>query len=141
MSNVLFVGLKLTTTSREKLLGIFNLEGLTPKADHVTLEFSPREGSEILSWAKSHEGEVHEIKALTWGSDINESGTIEAVGVELSDGVPCKNEHPHITIGLDGTRKPVESNFIERWDSLENLTSEVPVVLEGEVHIWKKEGK
>lgn len=131
-NKVLYIGLQLTEESREELLSHFELdESKKIFADHVTLEFAPREDSEVLKWASEHEGEEETILVTKHGTMITMSDKVTAVGVEIT--APCKNAQPHITVYTEGGMRPKDSNRISDW-----VPYKEPFTLVGKVKLYKK---
>lgn len=129
---VLYCGIKLDEKSRN-ILAEMNPEGMKVFCDHMTCEFAPSDGSEVLGWVKNNLGKKFTLKPIALGVDINERGYIYALKVECE--APSRNAIKHVTMATTGTRKPVESNYIEDWF---DCGPETNWVLTGEPHIWYK---
>lgn len=108
--------LQLSKEAQEKLLKIaktFNLipKGWTVYADHITLIHSSNKGFELANKLLSN-FENHSVMFKLLGAGI--SGWAVAFKVSAA----TVNAVSHITIATAPDAKPVDSNYIEKWDKL-----------------------
>ena len=85
---------------------------------------------DILSFCESHLGEKFSGKITA----VGESGEAMAFRVEFPD-VPFAGKIPHITIATFAGGKPVDSNYIEMWEDLEE-----PVEIIGTLGVHTPDG-
>lgn len=94
---VLYNCVLLDPESKKQLLEKFPPKHPKVFAEHVTLQFAPKERVQNL-------GEAVKLKVIGYAED--DKG--QAVTVELPNGLTSKNKIPHVTISV--TEKPVYSN-------------------------------
>lgn len=94
--------------------------------DHCTLLHSSKntvENKDILNFCENNLNKRFKIKI----NGIGNSDKASAFRIDLGD-IPCANEIPHITIGTKNGGKPVDSNLIPFWVSIEPFEIEVTLL-------------
>ena len=97
-----YVGAFLTHASKQKLLHEFPAMHPQVFAEHCTLWFKPSE-AELAAYTIGDMIDLHVRMGF-----IDEKG--QAVTVDIPNGIPCKNPHPHITVSCAPGTAPVYSN-------------------------------
>lgn len=116
MANFEYYAIAIDEESRERLLGTF--AGSIPVdwtviAHHMTIVHRSKVDEDALLWARAHDGEEVTLKVGAFG----ESKGAIAVGVYPPG--PCANVRPHITLAVPPGGRPVNSNKITEWTSVE----------------------
>ena len=134
--NVLYIGVKLDLSSKHTLMNIgewFVKEKLGWSnykmfCDHMTIAFRTAITDEIWQWFQDNKGMEDELTVFSFGfSD-------KACAVEVICHSPSQNQHKHITIAtnLDNGGKPVDSNNITNWASINEFR------LKGTISEWTR---
>ena len=134
--DVLYIGIRLSEPSKATLANIgewFVKEKLgwtkyKMFCDHMTIAFKTAITDDVWEWFKDFEGIEQEMTVFQIGySD-------KACAVEVLTNIPSQNQHKHITIAtnLDNGGKPVDSNRITEWVSMNEF------VLHGTISRWTK---
>ena len=121
MNNVVYYGVFLDETSKEKLMELLPNEYYKAFCDHMTIAFKNNFTPEVVEYCESNIGKTYEMVA----THIGISEDVVAVKVETD----CKstNKNKHITLcTLHTGAKPVQSNYISDWKKLES-----PILLSG----------
>lgn len=111
----IYVGVFLDEKSKNKLKSIYKVpKGWKPYFDHMTVTYN--NGSEEVQKAKEKCDELGEIEVKLKVVGYGISDKAFAVKVEKPSNLPCTNEITHITLAVSPTGKPVDSNYIEKWE-------------------------
>ena len=128
--NVIYYGIFLDEESKDKLRDLVPENAYKIYCDHMTLAHSSVFNDDVIRKCESMLGKEFTMTATT----IGVSDDAVAVGVETD----CfsVNEHKHITLcTMTPKSKPVQSNYIDRWDRLRK-----PIMLRGVVMGYTKNG-
>lgn len=128
--NVIYYGIFLDEESKDKLRDLVPENAYKIYCDHMTLAHSSVFNDDVIRKCESMLGKEFTMTATTIGI----SDDAVAVGVETD----CfsVNEHKHITLcTMTPKSKPVQSNYIDRWDRLRK-----PIMLRGVVMGYTKNG-
>ena len=122
---VLFAAVFVTQKSRRRLLEVYPATHPTINADHVTLCFAPSDDYT----EKLQLGQTVQLAVLGMGDD----GHVQAVAVELQDGVKSENHIAHITISLGPGAHAKDSNTMLQAmrDSGKSLVKNGDLLLSG----------
>lgn len=130
-SNIQYAAIVLTDESRGRLLqhvwGHFpDWTDYRTVCHHSTVFFHNNMTDELHEWCKENEGKIHRMVATGYGMSD------KAFAVTVKSNTPTANKIKHITVAVNNSEggKPVDSNFITKWHSME------PVELEGTVEIF-----
>ena len=94
--------------------------------DHCTLLHRSKNtpiNKHILDFCEANLNKTFKIKI----NGIGNGDKASAYRVDLGN-IPCANEVPHITIGTKNGGKPVDSNFINMWLSVDPFEIEVTLL-------------
>ena len=122
MTNVLYIAFVIDEGSKQKLLEKTekyrpNWNNFNIICHHHTITFHTNMTEDIFNWAQANLNKVFNIQAIKYGiSD-------KAFAVEVETTMPCTNDIKHITImtNPDTNGKPVDSNYITNWKSMERI--------------------
>ena len=97
----------------------------------MTIAFHTNIPDDIFNWCVDHRGEMIQMTAVKLG--VSE----KAVAVQVDTDAPSTNTIKHITLAVDLSNggKPVDSNYIKEWVSID------PIVLFGNVTFYYKNGR
>lgn len=137
MNNVLYCAIVLDEKSHKRLVNsaefaateMWKNDDYKILSHHSTLVFKPSDNDEVLQWCKEHEGETYAMYQTAIGfSD-------QAIAIKIKCSAPCANKIMHITLAVNESNggKPVDSNNIKSWLSIEK---HVPYT--GQVKIFYK---
>ena len=128
ISNVIYYGLFIDEQSKQKLSLYIPDNAYKVFCDHMTIAFKNSFTDEVVEKCEEIVGNEYTLLA----TKIGITKDIIAIGVETD----CFSVNPnkHITLcTLTPNAKPVQSNFIKKWVSLQN-----PIVLKGKVQAFMK---
>lgn len=94
--------------------------------DHCTILHCSKNTSDnrhILEFCETNLNKTFKIKI----NGVGNGNKASAFRVDLGN-IPCANDIPHITIGTKNGGKPVDSNFIDMWISVEPFEIEVTLL-------------
>ena len=132
-NDILYIGLLVDDSSKNKLIhlaenviGNCGFDNTKLFCHHMTIAFRTSISSGLLEWTEEHEGQKFEMI-------INKIGISEkACAVAVKTDCPSLNKIKHITLFTHNGGKPVDSNYIEDWDSIK------PMKITGHVKIVRK---
>lgn len=128
ISNVIYYGLFIDEQSKQKLSLYIPDNAYKVFCDHMTIAFKNAFTDEVVEKCEEIVGNEYTLLA----TKIGITKDIIAIGVETD----CFSVNPnkHITLcTLTPNAKPVQSNFIKKW-----LTLQKPIVLKGKVQAFMK---
>lgn len=128
--NVIYYGVFLDDQSRQKLMQLVPDDAYKVYCDHMTIAHKSIFNDAIVEKCESILGEEYVLFAET----IGVSNDAMAVGIKTD----CfsANDKKHITLcTLTPKSKPVQSNFIKRWEKLD-----IPIELRGVVRAFTNKG-
>lgn len=137
MEDLLYIGLELDDISRKRLLPLLDTDGIEDPDNikiinhHMTIAFYTNIPDDIFNWCVDHRGEMIQMTAVKLGASE------KAVAVQVDTDAPSTNTIKHITLAVDLSNggKPVDSNYIKEWVSID------PIVLFGKVTFYYKNGR
>jgi hypothetical protein len=137
MEDLLYIGLELDDISRKRLLPLLDTDGIEDPDNikiinhHMTIAFHTNIPDDIFNWCVYHRGEMIQMTAVKLGASE------KAVAVQVDTDAPSTNTIKHITLAVDLSNggKPVDSNYIKEWVSID------PIVLFGKVTFYYKNGR
>ncbi len=126
---LLFTGIFLTPAAEWELVSAVAPTHPVVYAEHATLIYKPNfEALKTLKMGKK-------VFVTVWG--VGDNGEVQAVEVDMPNGISCSNEHPHITISTVPSSAPKYSNTMLASHPARQLQN--PLVLEGTVGVAVKE--
>lgn len=123
LQNLLYISVNLNEESSDKLKDLFINNN--PWGDdktriichHMTMAFRNFLTDKVLEWAILNDGKVESLKVVSYGwSD-------KAFAVAVETDVPSTNKIKHVTcaININNGGKPVDSNLITNWVSVDEV--------------------
>lgn len=129
MKKWIYVGVFLDPASRYTLKELYSIpEGWKEYCDHMTVVFN--DGSRFAEIVRSANIGNMDKKFSLEVVAVGISEKAMAIKVNLPKGIVCANEIPHITLGVSPEGKPVDSNDITIWNTIE------PFRLKGEMKTY-----
>ena len=127
--DLFFTGIFLTARAQWELVSAVAPTHSRVYAEHVTLAFKPSiESLEFLEIGKK-------VTVTVWG--VGNDGKVQAVTVDIPDGISCQNENPHVTISTIPSSLPKFSNNMLSSHPARHLPSHLK--LEGVIGVAVKE--
>ena len=128
VNNILYAGIFVKEYNFDKLFNTIEIKEDVRKIEHphVTLFFRDNVSLEIMQYALSHNEET-DFKITVDGIGSNDKAIALHVSKVIDkDGneVNSMNKVKHITLYLLNDGKPVDSNSIKDWNSIEPITFE-----------------
>ena len=110
-----YVGLFLNEATKQYLQKLIPLKLESMIIDHVTLYHSKSDRRDIYHYLI----DLINKKEISHPITITHIGfSDKALAFKVKILLPCINKNPHITILTIGSGKPVDSNYIENWEEL-----------------------
>ena len=127
----IYTGVFLTSESQWQLVSAVMPTHPKIYASHITLSFEPDTRSILAA------GIGKRVTVKVSGSADN--GKIQAAVVELSKGVVCGNETPHVTISTEDYISPKMTNAMLKTQSLKPVHQSQPIFLEGTIGVMVRQ--
>lgn len=122
---VLLCEILLDYNSQQLLKESFDLGDWKVYCEHCTLEFKPKETSDILQFCKENKGKTFKLEVTHIGYSE------KAIAVVVKTNAPSVNKVKHITLATNPKGgKPYDSNLIEHWEKLDKN-----ILLSGKIEI------
>jgi hypothetical protein len=139
-SRLLYIGVTLDEYSKNVLEEFFEKHNPWKNANikkichHMTIAFKTNVNDELYKWSLTNTNKNYKLKVLGYG------WSNKAFAVFVDTIVPSANKVKHITcaVNLDKRGKPVDSNGINNWKTIDE-----PIFLSGNVefHYTKNEAQ
>lgn len=122
VNNILYAGIFVKEDQLERLFSIEPRpeDSRIIEHPHVTLFFRDNVSLEIMQYVLTHNEQYHSI--IVDGIGISDKAIalhVSSIKSETGEEVPSMNKVKHITLYLLNDGKPVDSNSITEWTSIE----------------------